>query len=278
MSAVRRPRRGPVALVCAALLLAVLLAAALSASAATSSWSSQGPVDGLPEGVVSLAIDPGSPQTLYAATFEGRIFKTVNGGTAWSPADTGLAIPFVSEVRVDPAVSGTVYAAGFEGGVFKSTDAGATWTRASGGLGASLSVIASRSPGRRARCSRPRRPACSARRTAAGPGPKFGAGLAPGFMDLLTVHPAAPGNLYATLAGSPFVSGDDGATWTPLAAPRRSSSWRSRRSLQRPDPLRGDDGRGGEDHRRRRDLDSGEHGLRRRRPGDVARDRSRRRP
>jgi hypothetical protein len=94
--------------------------------------------------VQSLAIAPDAPATLYAGTDDGRIFKTVDGGTTWTPLPTGLgAYTFVRRIAVDPAAPTTVYAATSHEGVIKSTDGGATWAPAGTGLGTpALSCVA----------------------------------------------------------------------------------------------------------------------------------------
>jgi photosystem II stability/assembly factor-like uncharacterized protein len=97
---------------------------------------------GLFAAVVSLAIDPAAPGTLYAGhdPLNGggfpMIFKTTSSGELWSPVNEGL--PSVSNaavqaLAVDPA-SGAVYAGLEELGVYKSTNGGASWAPANDGL------------------------------------------------------------------------------------------------------------------------------------------------
>jgi photosystem II stability/assembly factor-like uncharacterized protein len=94
-------------------------------------WSSAGA--GLPQFIDSLAIDPLSSSTLYAATSSG-LFKSTDGGGSWLPAGAGLPPGAVSTVAVSPRERGTVYA-GIRGvGVFRSTDGAASWSALSAGL------------------------------------------------------------------------------------------------------------------------------------------------
>jgi photosystem II stability/assembly factor-like uncharacterized protein len=94
-------------------------------------WSSAGA--GLPQVVYSLAIDPQSSGTLYAATLSG-LFKSTDGAGTWLPAGAGLPPGAVSTVVVSPREPGTVYA-GIRGvGVFRSTDGAASWSALSAGL------------------------------------------------------------------------------------------------------------------------------------------------
>jgi len=95
-------------------------------------WSRAGA--GLPPQVIySLAIDPRSSSTLYAATYSG-LFKSTDGGGSWLPAGAGLPPGAVNTVAVSPREPGTVYA-GIPGvGVFRSTDGAASWSALSAGL------------------------------------------------------------------------------------------------------------------------------------------------
>ena len=82
-----------------------------------------------PEGgvVSALAADPRNPATVYAATCSG-VFKTVDGGTNWSPRNSGLSeIGCIAGLTADPQNSGTVYAVSGNQ-VFKTTDGGERWS------------------------------------------------------------------------------------------------------------------------------------------------------
>ena len=84
--------------------------------------------------VLSLAVDPVTPATLYAGHQFG-MFKTTTGGTSWSPIDTGLpgGGHFSIILAVHPLVPATVYL-GLDRGMFKTIDGGASWNPASAGL------------------------------------------------------------------------------------------------------------------------------------------------
>jgi len=89
--------------------------------------------------VTVLVIDPFDPNTLYAATqgiyttprgFRG-VFKSVDGGASWTPANSGLdglaqTGVIVAAMAVDPNHRGTLYAATSGDGVYKTADWGAT--------------------------------------------------------------------------------------------------------------------------------------------------------
>ena len=104
-------------------------------------WASIGPEGG---SILSLVIDPATPQTLYAGTVGGGVFKSTDGGAAWSAASTGLGNVTVWSLAIDPATPQTLYVGTFNG-VFKSTDGAAAWSAVNTGLGnptvLSLSLI-----------------------------------------------------------------------------------------------------------------------------------------
>jgi len=86
---------------------------------------------------VALAIDPGSPSTVYTASFSG-VFKSSDGGMSWNPASAGLPdwstglgdCCFRPRLAVDPQNSARVYLGIVVDGahhVFQSSDGGASW-------------------------------------------------------------------------------------------------------------------------------------------------------
>ena len=84
--------------------------------------------------ILSLAIDPKVPTTLYAGTSGLGVYKTVDGGSHW--AQTGLTNGLVYALAVDPVNPSILYAGGQLGvpgfgtrrNAFKSIDGGGTWT------------------------------------------------------------------------------------------------------------------------------------------------------
>ena len=92
---------------------------------------------GLYYNAVALAIDPGSPSTVYTASFSGA-FKSSDGGMSWNPASAGLPdwstgledCCFRPRLAVDPQDSARVYLGIVVDGahhVFQSSDGGASW-------------------------------------------------------------------------------------------------------------------------------------------------------
>jgi len=134
---VRRKNR----LLVSGIFLLFLFLASAHVSAGVNRWTSLGPRS---EAVVNaLAKDPSAPDTVYAATAGGGVFKSEDGGETWGSINAGLDELFVTALAVDPTASGTVYAATADAGVFKTADGGKTWRQAANGLGAEqLSTLA----------------------------------------------------------------------------------------------------------------------------------------
>jgi photosystem II stability/assembly factor-like uncharacterized protein len=90
--------------------------------------------------VACLAFDPNNPNTIYAGTGEGffngnavrgaGIFRTVDGGTNWSPITaTGTSdFHYVNDIVISKANSQRIYA-GTRTGIWRSLDGGGTWEK-----------------------------------------------------------------------------------------------------------------------------------------------------
>jgi hypothetical protein len=75
--------------------------------------------------VSALAIDARTPDTIYAGTRGGGVFRSTDGGGSWSP--TGLPNGSVESLIVDLQTPSTVYALAW-GGILKSTNGGQSWS------------------------------------------------------------------------------------------------------------------------------------------------------
>ena len=89
--------------------------------------------------VLSLAINPSNPATLYVGTFDpakgaGGVYKSIDAGENWNAANSGLAAMTVVALAIDPSHSATLYAGVYGYGIFKSSDGGASWNQANTGL------------------------------------------------------------------------------------------------------------------------------------------------
>lgn len=86
--------------------------------------------------IFQVAVDPTSPETLYAGDTSNGVFKSFDGGATWTASSFGLPAGdgrSVLSVAVDSADPTVVYAGTFAG-VFKSIDSGASWSPMSTGL------------------------------------------------------------------------------------------------------------------------------------------------
>ncbi|HXQ23872.1 MAG TPA: hypothetical protein VN812_19485 [Candidatus Acidoferrales bacterium] len=137
---------------------------------------------GLNRRVPALAIDPQTPTTVYVATCSEGVFKSVDGGGTWKPANVGLQPPLdepfpdLNALAIDHTTPNTVYLG--TNGVEKSTDAGGSWNPVNAGLTTDLYCTFTYCPP----------------------------------VDVLAVDPTAPSTLYA-MTGGLFKSTDGGSTW-----------------------------------------------------------------
>jgi len=102
------------------LALAAVLYLATSAGAA--SWTTAGP-----EGasVRALAVAPSDGNVIYISTRDAAVFKSIDAGTTWQRADTGLPEFNVTSLAIDPTDANRVVAATV--GLYRTEDGGATW-------------------------------------------------------------------------------------------------------------------------------------------------------
>ena len=86
---------------------------------------------GLTGGVINdLILDPKHPATLYAATADNGVWKTIDGGNSWARAATGLPRRHpVDRLAIDPVTTTTLWAACGDAGVYKSADGGGSWVQ-----------------------------------------------------------------------------------------------------------------------------------------------------
>lgn len=99
------------------------------------------PAGGLTGEVRTLAPSPSTPTTIYAGTALNGAYRSTDGGTTWTPIDSGVTPQFDNALAVDPNTATTVYLA-TSAGLFKSTDGGATWSESDSGMGDGMDVTA----------------------------------------------------------------------------------------------------------------------------------------
>jgi photosystem II stability/assembly factor-like uncharacterized protein len=182
----------------------------------------------------AIAFAPSNPRIVYVGgaynalaqgTFGAAVFKSTDGGGAWTNVSRGL-LPTgeVSDIEVDPTNPDVVYAAVGNHGIFKSTDGGITWVNHRVGI---------RSTGMLALAIDPVDPSIV---YAGGTGTTVTAGtglyksvnggviwaptaLTGASVSSIAIDPTDPQRLFATqyLAGARVMtSPDGGASWTPM--------------------------------------------------------------
>ncbi len=82
--------------------------------------------------VFALAVDPTAASTVYAATYNLGLQKSMDGGITWKPANNGLPAAAngaisASGVFIEPSAPQTIFATGGFG-LARSTDGANTWT------------------------------------------------------------------------------------------------------------------------------------------------------
>lgn len=90
--------------------------------------------------VGDIAIHPRHKSTWYVAVHSGGVWKTVNGGTTWTPIFDNQPSYSIGALAVDPERPLTVWvgtgennsqrSVGYGDGIYKSTDGGRNWTSA----------------------------------------------------------------------------------------------------------------------------------------------------
>jgi photosystem II stability/assembly factor-like uncharacterized protein len=102
------------------------------------SWTSEGRPAPISTPIVSLAVDPRSPVTVYAGGRQSGLFKTTDAGAHWEPLE-GFPTISANALALDPARPAALYAGATAvgtdpGGVLRSTDGGETWLSRSLGI------------------------------------------------------------------------------------------------------------------------------------------------
>jgi len=145
-----------------------------AAAVSLGDWQPLGP-DNVAGRTKALVIDPTAPDTMYAATATGGIWKSLDAGVGWFPLTDSLPVLAMSSLALDPTNPQTLYAGSGEqmpgAGIFKTTDGGQTWTQ--------LAQTA---------------------------------GFA--YVYSIAISPSRPSNLYAATDSGLWASNDGGATWT----------------------------------------------------------------
>ncbi len=100
----------------------IFLAYALS-MAQNDTWITHGPYGG---DIKALVLDRANTSVVYAGLEAQGVWKSVDGGENWSPANIGLGDMHIMALEQDPHIASVLYA-GTKTGIYKTIDAGASW-------------------------------------------------------------------------------------------------------------------------------------------------------
>ena len=99
-------------------------------------WRSIGPANMMGR-VADVEGVPGDPNILYVGSASGGVWKTVNGGTTWTPIFDDQPVSSIGDLALEPGNPDVIYvgtgesnvrnSVSFGNGVYKSTDGGKTW-------------------------------------------------------------------------------------------------------------------------------------------------------
>ncbi len=84
--------------------------------------------------ITALVTNPHNTQEMYAGTFGGGVYRSVNGGESWQGASRGLIDGYIQSLAIDPQTPTTIYAGMYTYGVYKTIDGGQSWYATGPGL------------------------------------------------------------------------------------------------------------------------------------------------
>jgi photosystem II stability/assembly factor-like uncharacterized protein len=171
--------------------------------------------------VLSLSVDPGNPDILFAGT-EGGILRSGDFGSSWTRISRGAPQLPASLALGSSGGQTRLFAYGAGVGVMTSTDMGVTWTRADADLGgATVTLVAGDPDGKNlyAASGRALLRYDADRRT----WEAATSGLSGGDITSVAFDIDNPSTMFATSTGGAFRSVNAGAEWTPIARNVRMS-------------------------------------------------------
>ena len=79
-------------------------------------------------GWLVVAPGEGGPSTVYAGGNARGVFKSLDGGSTWTLATSGLFATSIDSLAIDPQNPHTVYAGVYVAGLYRSTDGAVSWS------------------------------------------------------------------------------------------------------------------------------------------------------
>jgi photosystem II stability/assembly factor-like uncharacterized protein len=84
--------------------------------------------------ITAIVIDPEDPEVLYVGTENAGIYKSIDGGVSWTPANRGLGRASIDTLAIDTLESRVLYTGTLTAGIYKTTDSGETWQEVNNGI------------------------------------------------------------------------------------------------------------------------------------------------
>ena len=172
---------------------------------------------------MAFAFDPSAPNTVYAATQIGGLFKSTDGGGSWAPASTDIppwndgngTVVDVRAVIVDATAPQRVLLGSYENGLWVSNDGAATWTQSTALTGSNWNGFAELTSGTPAIFARVSGHGIQTSTDGGVTWSDASAGLPTQDVQALVADPVG-GGLYASTQYGVYRSTDRGATWVGL--------------------------------------------------------------
>jgi photosystem II stability/assembly factor-like uncharacterized protein len=79
------------------------------------------------EVVLRVAVNPYNTQEIFAGTVDKGLFRSLDGGVLWTPANNGIEGLQIQYITFDPTTSGTAYTCVHPNSIYKTTDGGNNW-------------------------------------------------------------------------------------------------------------------------------------------------------
>ncbi len=166
----------------------------------------------------SVVVDPENSAIAYAAT-RGGLFRTLDGGNRWTPANAGLEHAFPVSLAADPRHSGVAYVATAGRGVFKTTNKGETWKATGNELDRTVVRSLAVDPSDGSLIYAATDGGVFASTNGGRSWKRASAGLPRAIVYAVRLAPRDPAHAFAGTAAGLFESRDRAASWNRVAAP-----------------------------------------------------------
>lgn len=81
------------------------------------------------DSINAIIVDPNDPDVIYVGAHNAGVYKSINGGKSWQPAQNGMKEGQIGGLAIDPNNTQVLYAVIDEGGLYKTVDGGKSWNQ-----------------------------------------------------------------------------------------------------------------------------------------------------